>query len=46
MSKDVLARVVATTIAAIGFALLLVFERGNPDRAQASYPADISASRR
>ena len=46
MSKDVLARIVATTIAVIGFALLLVFERAHPDHIQAGFPAEMPVSRR
>lgn len=46
MSKDVLARIVATTIAVIGFALLLAFERAHPDHAKADFPVELPANRR
>jgi hypothetical protein len=46
LSKDVLARIVATTIAVIGFALLLAFERAHPDHVQAGFPAELPAYHR
>ena len=46
LSKDMLARIVATTIAVIGFALLLAFEKAHPDHIQAGFPTELPANRR